>query len=36
MAAIEAKFFANLCRALGCEQWIDHQYDDDVQDALRA
>jgi alpha-methylacyl-CoA racemase len=35
VAAIEAKFFANLCRALGCEQWIEHQYDDDVQDALR-
>ena len=33
VAAIEAKFFANLCRALGCEQWIEHQYDDDVQDA---
>ncbi len=36
VAAIEAKFFANLCRALGCEQWTDHQYDDEVQDALRA
>ena len=35
VAAIEARFFANLCRALGCEQWIEHQYDDDVQDALR-
>ena len=35
VAAIEAKFFANLCRALGCEQWIDHQYDDDVQDEVR-
>ena len=35
VAAIEAKFFANLCRALGCEQWIEYQYDDDVQDALR-
>ena len=36
MAAIEAKFFANLCRALGCEEWIDHQYDDDAQDEMRA
>ncbi len=36
VAAIEAKFFANLCRALQCEQWVDHQYDDDVQDDVRA
>jgi alpha-methylacyl-CoA racemase len=36
VAAIEAKFFANLCRALGCEEWIDHQYDDDSQDEIRA
>jgi alpha-methylacyl-CoA racemase len=36
VAAIEAKFFSNLCRALGCETWIDHQYDDAVQDRLRA
>ncbi len=36
VAAIEAKFFANLCRALGCEQWADRQYDDDVQDEIRA
>ena len=36
VAAIEAKFFANLCRALGCEQWIDLQYDDDAQDQIRA
>jgi alpha-methylacyl-CoA racemase len=36
VAAIEAKFFANLCRALHCEQWTPHQYDDDVQDAVRV
>jgi len=36
VAAIEAKFFANLCRALGCEEWIDHQYDDDSQDEIRV
>jgi alpha-methylacyl-CoA racemase len=36
VAAIEAKFFANLCRALGCEEWIDHQYDDDAQDQIRS
>jgi alpha-methylacyl-CoA racemase len=35
VAAIEPKFFANLCRALGCEQWTEHQYDDDAQDAIR-
>jgi alpha-methylacyl-CoA racemase len=35
VAAIEAKFFANLCAALGCEQWVDHQYDDEVQDSVR-
>ena len=36
VGAIEAKFFANLCRALACERWIDHQYDDEVQDAVAA
>ena len=35
VAAIEAKFFANLCHILGCEQWIDRQYDDDVE-TMRA
>ena len=36
VGAIEAKFFANLCRLLGCAQWIDHQLDDDAQDGIRA
>jgi alpha-methylacyl-CoA racemase len=36
VGAIEPQFFANLCRALGCEQWIDHQHDDAVQDEIRA
>ncbi|MEY2566651.1 MAG: alpha-methylacyl-CoA racemase [Actinomycetota bacterium] len=36
VAAIEPKFWANLCRALGLERWIDHQLDDAVQDELRA
>jgi alpha-methylacyl-CoA racemase len=36
VAAIEAKFFANLCRALGCEEWTSRQYDDDAQDQIRA
>ena len=35
-AAIEPRFYANLCRALGCEQWIDHQNDDAEQDDIRA
>ena len=36
VAAIEPKFFANLCRALGCEQWVGRQLDDDAQEAIRA
>ncbi len=36
VAAIEPRFYANLCRALDCEQWIDHQTDDDVQPQIRA
>ncbi len=36
VAAIEARFFANLCRALGCERWSAQQYDDAVQDEIRA
>ena len=36
VGAIEPNFYANLCRALGCEQWLAHQTDDAVQDAIRA
>ncbi len=36
LAAIEPKFFANVCAALGCEEWVDKQYDDGCQDELRA
>jgi alpha-methylacyl-CoA racemase len=36
VAAIEAPFFANLCKALGLERWIGRQEDDAVQDAMRA
>ena len=36
VGAIEAKFFANLCRLLGCTQWPARQYDDGAQDAIRA
>ena len=35
VGAIEPKFYANLCRLLGCEQWIGHQLDDEVQDKIR-
>jgi alpha-methylacyl-CoA racemase len=35
VGAIEPKFFANLCRLLGCEQWTGHQLDDEVQDKIR-
>jgi alpha-methylacyl-CoA racemase len=36
VAAIEPRFWANLCRALGCDQWAGHQTDDARQDAIRA
>jgi alpha-methylacyl-CoA racemase len=36
VGAIEPHFYANLCSALGCEQWLSHQLDDDVQDEVRA
>jgi alpha-methylacyl-CoA racemase len=36
VGAIEPPFFRNLCTLLGCEQWADHQLDDDVQDQIRT
>ena len=36
VAAIEPRFWANLCRALGCEQWAGQQTSDDAQPAIRA
>ena len=36
VGAIEPHFFANLCRLLGCEQYVEHQMDDDRQDEIRA
>jgi alpha-methylacyl-CoA racemase len=36
VGAIEAKFFANLCQALGCGDLAALQYDDDAQPRLRA
>lgn len=36
VGAIEPAFYANLCKALGCEQWAAHQTDDARQDEIRA
>jgi alpha-methylacyl-CoA racemase len=38
VGVIEPAFWANLCRELGLERWIDHQADDTegVQDAIRV
>ena len=36
VGAIEPRFFANLCRALGCEDLAGRQLDDDAQAELRA
>lgn len=36
VGVIEPAFWANLCRALGLERWIDHQTDDDRQPEIRA
>jgi alpha-methylacyl-CoA racemase len=36
VGAIEPHFYANLCRALGCDRWLGSQLDDDVQDQIRA
>jgi alpha-methylacyl-CoA racemase len=36
VAAIEPRFWANLCERLGLPQWVAHQQDDAVQDQIRA
>ncbi len=36
VGAIEAKFFANLCTALGCPELAASQFEDDAQPAIRA
>jgi alpha-methylacyl-CoA racemase len=36
VAAIEGRFWANLCRLLGLEALVDRQYDDGAQDNLRS
>lgn len=35
VGAIEPHFYANLCKLIGCEQWLGSQMDDDVQDQIR-
>jgi alpha-methylacyl-CoA racemase len=35
VAAIEAKFWASLCQALGLDEWIDKQYDGAAQGQAR-
>jgi alpha-methylacyl-CoA racemase len=36
VAAIEPHFYRNLVKAIGCEQWLEHQNDDAVQERMRA
>jgi len=36
VAAIEHRFWVNLCQALELDQWCDKQYDEGSQDAIRA
>jgi alpha-methylacyl-CoA racemase len=36
VGAIEPRFFANLCRALGCGEYADRQHDDAAQPEIRA
>ena len=36
VGAIEAHFYRNLCKLLGCAKWSSRQYDDSVQDQVRA
>ncbi len=36
VGSIEPHFYANLCKALGCEQYVAHQMDDEKQDEIRS
>ena len=36
VGAIEPHFYANLCKALDCEDWLERQLDDEVQEDIRA
>jgi alpha-methylacyl-CoA racemase len=36
VGAIEPHFYRNLCKGIGCEQWLEHQHDDAAQEEMRA
>jgi alpha-methylacyl-CoA racemase len=36
VAAIEPRFWANLCHCLGLARWVEHQTDDAVQEEIRS
>jgi alpha-methylacyl-CoA racemase len=36
VAAIEPHFYRNLVKAIGCEQWLEHQNDDAAQERMRS
>jgi len=36
LGVIEPAFWANLCKGVGLEKWIEHQHDDAVQDQIAA
>ena len=36
VAAIEPRFWANLCRLVGLDRWSEHQTDDALQEQIRA
>jgi len=36
VGAIEPHFYRNLCKGVGCEQWLEHQHDDAAQEEMRA
>jgi alpha-methylacyl-CoA racemase len=36
VAAIEPHFYRNLVKAIGCEQWQAHQYEDAAQEPMRS
>ena len=36
LGSLEAHFWANLCRAMGCEDFIPHQYDGEKRDEIFA
>jgi alpha-methylacyl-CoA racemase len=36
VGAIEPHFYRNLVKAIGCEQWLEHQNDDAAQEQVRS